>query len=227
MTVASLPHLERFDGIVFDCDGVLADSEPIYAQVVADLMTTAGVARSALDCRHRYTGLDAAAMIARVIEEDGIDLTEALVGRVAPVAHELMRTDLRACEGAADLVRAIDRPRAVASNSSLSSVVLSLELIGLHDAFPGTVTSAEEVHRGKPDPAVYRLAARRAGVDPAGCIAIDDSPTGARAALAAGMTVIGFIGSSHDPRGCAEGLRNAGVKFVVDDFRALAHHWFG
>ncbi|MFC5796139.1 HAD family hydrolase [Sphingopyxis terrae] len=117
-----------------------------------------------------------------------------------------------------------DRPRAIASSSSPAYIAMSLDRFGLAHHFGPHVYSADGWDRGKPHPDIYLAAAKGIGADPAACLAIEDSPTGAQAALAAGMTVVGFCGAGHIVDRGAHGamLRAVGVHHVAEDFADIA-----
>ena len=112
-------------------------------------------------------------------------------------------------------------PKAIASGSSPDGLERNLRKVALFDAFAPHIYSAQIVPRGKPAPDVYLHAAREIGVEAPRCVAVEDSVNSARAALAAGMTVIGFTGGSHCPPQHAERLTNAGVHFVIDHMDQL------
>lgn len=187
--------------VIFDCDGVLVDSETIANEVCAAAMTEAGFAITPQECRRRYLGMTMRALI-----QDA----EASWGRRFPPGwqedynrrvHARLEAEVTAIPGVADAVDAVVAagwPVAVASSSGHAKIALNLGRTGLAARFTGRVFSGQDVAHGKPAPDVYLLAARSLGVDPAHCIAIEDSPNGVRAAVAAGMRVLGYAAET-DP----------------------------
>ncbi len=132
-----------------------------------------------------------------------------------------MGTELRAVAHAAHALTWIRGPKAVASSSSPERIRLSLEVTGLIRFFETRLFSASRVHRGKPAPDIFLLAAAHSEVDPSQCIVVEDSPAGIAAAAAAGMTPVGFVGSSQTPGWLAAELLARGVRTVVADMRGL------
>lgn len=180
--------LDGLDGIIFDCDGVLVDSESSWLEVVGDI----GAARGRCDLdRAPYRGLtvmDAAIKLAAELGE----AVEPLRSELAVAFSAELRVGVPTMPGAVDLVRALAGriPLGVASNSSADDLESLLGASGLRPLFE-IVASADDVVEGKPNPALYLEAARRLGIDPTRCLAIEDSPVGSRAAMLAGMRVVG------------------------------------
>lgn len=187
--------------VIFDCDGVLVDSETIANEVCAAAMTEAGFAITPQECRRRYLGMTMRALI-----QDA----EASWSRRFPPGwqedynrrvHARLEAEVTAIPGVADAVDAVVAagwPVAVASSSGHAKIALNLGRTGLADRFAGRIFSGQDVPHGKPAPDVYLLAARTLGVAPGLCSAIEDSPNGVRAAVAAGMRVFGYAAET-DP----------------------------
>ncbi|WP_112874680.1 HAD family hydrolase [Paracoccus endophyticus] len=183
--------------LIFDCDGVLIDSEPLSVSELGRTLRAAGAPVSDADIYDRMIGRSVAEITALVRDEHGVDATADLPAYRARLADRFA-AELRPIAGIAAALAALDGlPRAVASSSTPARLDLTLRLTGLWDAFAPHIHSATEVARGKPAPDLFLHVAARLGVRPADCIVIEDSIAGVRAAQAAGMRCIGFTGGSH------------------------------
>lgn len=204
--------------VIFDCDGVLVDSEPVANRVVAETLAALGWAMTAEESRSRFLGLTLTAMR---------PLIEARVGPLpenfaTALSARLVAAQARECRpmpGAAALLRAttaLGLAWRVASNSSHAEMAAKFVATGLDRLVEGRLHSADDLPpgRGKPAPDLFLEAAAAEGVAPAACVVVEDSVPGVRGAIAAGMACIGF-----DPAGGGEALRAAGAATVV---RALA-----
>lgn len=209
-----------FAAIIFDFDGVIADSEVRANQTLAESLTAIGLPTSYEDCLRDYYGHNWQETQRRI---------EARLGRALPADfREQHRERARArfadgfapVPGAPEFLASLAGPRAVASSSSPAYIAASLDRFGLAHHFGPHVYSADGWERGKPYPDIYLAAAKGLKVDPAACLAIEDSPTGALAALAAGMQVVGFCGAGHISDRAAHGarLRELGVHHVAHSF---------
>ncbi len=203
--------------IVFDCDGVLVDSEVIVIEVEAELLTEAGFPITPREVADRYVGLSYPDMMAGLRRDFGRDVPDGLSEQIQASALAAFPDRLGPVRGIPEFLAELELPRCVASSSALDRVRLSLDLAGLVDHFdPEHVFSSQMVDRGKPAPDLFLLAAERLGVPPAGCLVIEDSPHGVTAALAAGMDVVGFVGGLHAGPSLRARLEAAGAPTVVD-----------
>lgn len=207
--------------IIFDCDGVLVDSEILSCGTDARLMTEAGYPISTEALIAGYIGRPKRETWAAIAELRGVPWPEGLLERAHTTLTELLRTELQPVEGVADALAALDERMAVASSSGVAKLRLALETCGLLEIFDPLVFSAEMVARGKPAPDVFLYAAEKSGVAPDACLVIEDSVAGVTAALAAGMQVLGFTGGKHSFPGHGAGLRDAGALEVVRHMRDL------
>jgi HAD superfamily hydrolase (TIGR01509 family) len=207
--------------VIFDCNGVLVDSEPIASAVLAQGFTQAGFPLSAESVARRFHGRRPADIFATVEAAMGAKLPAGLQSAVSVETLRRFRTELRALPHAAHALTWVRGPKAVASSSPLERMRISLEIAGLLRFFGSRLFSASDVSRGKPAPDLFRLAAAKMRVEPADCIVVEDSPPGVAAATAAGMVPIGFVGSSHTPGRLAKDLTAAGARIVIADMRAL------
>jgi HAD superfamily hydrolase (TIGR01509 family) len=207
--------------LIFDCDGVLVDSEALACEIDAQILTGIGLPYSAKDIARKFVGVSFKDMVARLEAEHACTLPADLGKRIDSALFAKFETDLRPIEGVREAILSLPYPRCVASSSTPERIALSLGLTGLSDLF-GHVFSATQVARGKPAPDLFLHAAERMGVDPQDCVVIEDSSAGVQAALAAGMRVIGFIGGAHCGPEHAEKLRGAEASVVIDRMTDLA-----
>jgi HAD superfamily hydrolase (TIGR01509 family) len=205
--------------IVYDFDGVIAESEVLANSVLAEIVTELGVPTTLQDSYRLYMGKRFAEVIGAV---------EASVGRALPATFAAeyqartfgrFREELRLVNGVRDYIDAFAHlPRCIASSSSPERLALCLEVLGLQSEFGGHVFSASAVARGKPHPDIFVHAAQQMAVHPSRCVVLEDSPSGVRAAIAAGMTVIGVLAASHIQPGHRERLSEAGAEHIVQSF---------
>ncbi len=209
------------DLVIFDCDGVLVDSELLSNVLLAEMMTELGHPMTAKGAIRTFAGrslTDVLAMAANILggEVPG-ELGQAYGRRLA----DRLRRDLKPVVGAKAAVAALPYRRCVASSSSFERIHLSLDVTGLAPLFDGYIFSATQVVHGKPAPDLYLLAARTMGAVPDRCIVVEDSPLGVTAAVAAGMTAIGFTGAGHASADLARQLAGAGARYVISAMSEL------
>lgn len=207
--------------VIFDCNGVLVDSEPIAAAVLSQALRHVGVTLSAAGAMRRFHGRRPADVFAEIETRMGRMLPAEFPGYVAAETLRRLRAELRPIAHAAHALTWIRGPKAVASSSPFDRIRASLEVTGLLRFFEPRLFSASAVRNGKPAPDLFLLAAQRSQVDPRDCIVIEDSTPGVAAAVAAGMTPIGFVGGSPTPGRLAYELVATGARAVVADMRAL------
>jgi HAD superfamily hydrolase (TIGR01509 family) len=207
--------------VIFDCNGVLVDSEPLATAVVSQEFMRAGFALTPDAVAHYFTGRRPADMFAEVEMAAGRKLPEGFATTVASATLRRFRAELRATRYAAHALTWLRGRKCVASSSSLDRIRFSLGTTDLLRFFEPNLFSASEVRNGKPAPDVFLHAAARMHVDPGECVAVEDSAVGVAAAAAAGMKVIGFAGGSHAGPALGNHLRAAGAHAVIADMRAL------
>jgi HAD superfamily hydrolase (TIGR01509 family) len=183
--------------VIFDCDGVLVDSEPISVDVLVKAMRDLGVDIDEEGAYQRFLGRSLATLTSTLETEFNIFADQQFLDRIRNDLYERFKTDLKPIAGIGATIDALDLPVCVASSSQPERIRLSLRLTGLLERFEPHIFSATMVERGKPAPDLFLHAAARMGVEPAHCIVIEDSPAGIMAARAAGMTVFAFTGGSH------------------------------
>ena len=199
---------------IFDCDGVLVDSELIALQVLSDMMGEYDTPMSVDACREAFMGRHAddivrgiEARVGRDLPGEGLRMRERMLVR--------LRRELAPVPGIARALGRLQGPRCVASSSDPARIRLTLELSGLAGFFGDHIFSGTEVAHGKPAPDLFLHAAETMGVEPGHCVVIEDSVLGVQAGIAAGMPVVGFIGGAHAYAGFAERLRAAGADTIV------------
>lgn len=209
--------------VIFDCDGVLIDSEIIAAEVEAQLLSRNGYRIEPQEISERYSGLPWKAILMEIEASAGIPFSASLIDEAERLVDERLAREVRMIDGADEAVRAIRQPKCICSNSSGERLRLSLGHVGLYEAFTPNVFSALEVgtKKGKPAPDVFLFAAKAMGADPAGSVVIEDSVHGVTGARAAGMRVIGFTGASHTYSSHADRLIEAGAETVINRMRDL------
>ena len=201
--------------IIFDCDGVLVDSEHIATRVLQNVLDEAGWTLSEAETEKRFMGRSRQAAIEIIEAQLGRPVAETFVPGWQARIFEAFRQELRPVPGIEAALARLTAPVCVASGSDPARIRLSLELTGLLARFEGRIFSAADVAHGKPAPDLFLLAARTLGTAPAACVVIEDSLPGVRAAVAAGMPVWGY--AAHTP---AQVLALAGAR-VFDDMAKL------
>jgi HAD superfamily hydrolase (TIGR01509 family) len=205
--------------IIFDCDGVLVDSETLENEIMAHCLTQAGWPMTGPQARAKFIGLTTKAVMQLAQEHMGRALPDNWAEDYHALSHARLATEIVAIEGveaAIDAIEALGFQTAVASSGEHAKMKITLGRTGLYDRFKGRIFSAEDVAHGKPAPDVYLLAAKTLGYAPEMCFAVEDSPNGARAAVAAGMTTFGYA-AQIDPAL----LLAVGVKEVFFDMAGL------
>lgn len=212
------------DLIIFDCDGVLVDSEIIAVEIESRLLTAAGFPISVDEVAETCVGLSYPDMVALLERRFGRAVPESLAIELQEATLEEFPNRLQAVAGTADLLTASTTPRCVASSSKPDRIALSLGLTGLDGLFAKEhVFSSTMVANGKPAPDLFLYAAATLGQEPSRCVVVEDSPHGVEAAVAAGMPVIGFAGGGHARPALTERLRAAGANAIAADHAEVAH----
>jgi beta-phosphoglucomutase-like phosphatase (HAD superfamily) len=197
--------------VIFDCDGVLVDSEVISNGVLARLLRDEGVPLTLAEARREYQGLLLDEIVDRTAERFGLELPDDFLERFQAERAQEFRDELKPVLGAAEMVKRVQAagvPVCVASQGKVEKTRMTLGLTGLDKLIPeSAVFSAYSVPRGKPHPDLFLYAAARMGADPAGSVVVEDTPSGVTAAVAAGMRVLGFAADSD-----AAALRDAGAE---------------
>ena len=214
------------DAVIFDCDGVLVDSEILTVRFGMRAVKALGLSYSEDEYIHRFLGttMDTyfATLEADRMETLGEPLPEGFAASLLTDSKKEMDAALAAVGGVHDAITAISAPLAVASSSGLERLRFKLKKTGLLEIFDPHIYSGEEVQNGKPAPDLYLHTAEQLNVPATACIAIEDSVHGVASAKAAGMTVIGFTGGGHCRAGHDAYLSDAGADIVVSHMNDLS-----
>jgi len=207
--------------IIFDCDGVLVDSEILACRIDARELGRLGIRTTAHEVAARFAGHGTQDMLDALQAEQGIPVPEGFCDHLLAATMDAFATELKTVPNMAEALERLQGLVCVASSSDVARIEYSLKLTGLVRYFAGSIFSAQMVARGKPFPDLFQLAARSLGAAPAACLVIEDSVAGVRAGIAAGMHVFGYSGASHCVAGHDARLRAAGATVVFDDMAAL------
>jgi len=209
--------------IIFDCDGVLVDSEAVVIEIESRLLTEAGMAMTADEIADTCVGLSYPDMMRLLEERFGQPVPPGFSEEIQEAALAAFPAELAPVPGIAVLLADSPLPRCIASSSNLDRIQLSLEITGLDAHFDADrVFSSQMVENGKPAPDLFLHAANQCSTAPKDCIVIEDSPHGVQAAIAANMDVIGFVGGGHARPSLTERLSAAGAKTIAKDATELA-----
>ena len=211
----------NLDLVIFDCDGVLVDSEVISCRAHAATLTRHGYPITDEQVLQRFLGVSDREARLIIETEMGRKLPDDFDAQVKEATLKFYAGDLKAIAHVADAIAAIDLPKCVASSGTPEKIRHGLDCAGLYEQLAPHIFSAAQVTRGKPAPDLFLFAAEQMGAQPARCIVIEDSVPGVTGAVAAGMTVLGFHGGSHCQAGHADKLAKAGAALVFDDMRQL------
>jgi HAD superfamily hydrolase (TIGR01509 family) len=209
------------DLVIFDCDGVLVDSEVISCRAHSQILTRHGYPITPEQVFDRFLGRSMRQATLEVEAELGHSLPDDFHTQVYAEIFRLFAASLEATPHIDEALAAIALPVCVASSGPPEKISASLNRVGLYDRFAPHIFSAVQVPNGKPAPDLFLFAAEQMRTSPARCLVIEDSVSGIAGALAAGMTVLGFHGGSHCRPGYADTLRAAGAAMTFDDMRQL------
>jgi len=212
--------------MLFDCDGVLVDSEVLVHEVEVRVLSAIGLTYDASAFKARFMGMSDAAFWA-ALEADGVArLGRSILGEVqGPMRAQIAQaidTRLAPMAGAVEAVAAVRGAKAVASSSSMPALEKKLKKTGLWEHFAPHVYSAQHVTHAKPAPDLFLHAAAALGVAPDDCLVLEDSVNGVRAAQTAGMQVWGFMGGGHMDDAARARLSDAGVVRIIEDWPHFA-----
>ena len=219
----ALPDARPFDLVIFDCDGVLVDSEGIAQDLLRRTLLEQGLELSADTVREQFQGRSLSAVQATLRALHGVTLPAQAVDEMGRRLLARFSAGLRPVDGMAALVDGLTARACVASSSSRERLHHALAVTGLADRFAGAIFSADDVRRGKPAPDLFLHAARMCGTQPIACVVVEDSPAGLEGARRAGMAAIGFTGGSHaGGADYADTLVRAGAHAVAANAHELA-----
>ncbi|MEL6950497.1 MAG: HAD family hydrolase [Pseudomonadota bacterium] len=202
--------------VIFDCDGVLVDSEMITNRVFCEMLNELGVEVTLEDMFERFVGHSMATCIEIITELRGCPPPDGFVKRLRHKAGAALQAEVEAVPGVSDVVDSLNIPYCVASSGEPAKIRLTLGKTGLLGRFEQKIFSVVDVARPKPEPDIFLHAASEMGVAPSACAVIEDTPTGVSAGVAAGMYVYGF--AAHTP---SRRLLDAGAHEVFSKMSAL------
>ncbi len=208
--------------VIFDCDGVLVDSELIALGVTRRMLGEAGLALSDEETRERFLGLRQDRVLERIAREIGRPLPKDFAATLAREILVTFERELKGVEGVRQAVNGLHARVCVASSSAPQRLRFALRVADYESLFAPNIFSAADVERGKPHPDLFLFAAGAMKARAEDCLVIEDSVAGVTAARAAGMTAFGFVGASHfsEPAQAAE-LTAAGAALIFDDMARL------
>ncbi|GAA5099907.1 HAD family hydrolase [Bartonella acomydis] len=211
--------MPQIDLIIFDCDGVLVDSEYLAAKIGSQLLKQTGYEIAPEELSKRYAGLIFRDILKQVEQETEKPISAQLIEQMSDLFRSQIKTELRAIDGVRKAVEIIQTryPYCICSNARSINIKEMLTAVNLYDLFNGKIFSAPEVgtKKTKPAPDVFLFAAQQLHAKPENTIVIEDSLHGVHAAIAAGMRVIGFTGGSHSYLGHSNALAEAGAETVI------------
>jgi HAD superfamily hydrolase (TIGR01509 family) len=211
----------KFDLVIFDCDGVLVDSEVISCRAHAKVLSRHGYPISVEQVFDRFLGRSTRQARLEIEAELGRSLPDDFHSQLQDELFQSFAATLETIPCIDQALAAIGQPVCVASSGSQERMRVSLGRTGLYDKFAPHIFSAAQVEHGKPAPDLFLFAAAQMATAPERCLVIEDSVAGIAGALAAGMTVFGFHGGSHCRPGYGDTLRAAGAAETFDDMRQL------
>jgi HAD superfamily hydrolase (TIGR01509 family) len=209
--------MARFDLVIFDCDGVVVDSERVVFEVFGSFIRSLGVHLSDAETREQFLGRTLAECMAIVERLSGKPAPPGALERYCADRDRVLREQVRPVTGVREVLETLTIPFCIASSGGYDKMRLTLGATQLMPFFEGRLFSATEVPRGKPAPDIFLFAAERMGVAPARTAVIEDTVNGVLAGCAAGMTVFGFVDLTPAPK-----LLAAGAARTFTEMRELA-----
>ena len=211
------------DLIIFDCDGVLVDSEIIAVQVEAALLSESGYPISVDDMKERFCGMSWSDILRSIERDSGLELMPTLFGKTETILDDRLECDVQAIEGVGIALTQLPYSRCICSNTKPTRLDAMLSKVGLRSLFAPHIFSAVDLgnDRAKPKPDIFLHGAKQMGAEPTRTIVVEDSIYGVQGARAAGMRVIGFIGGSHTYPGHASRLMECGADATISAMQDL------
>jgi HAD superfamily hydrolase (TIGR01509 family) len=209
--------------VIFDCDGVLVDSEIIGIKIEADLLWAAGCEISLKELTERFSGMSWKDIIVILEKERGLSLMDALLDKTEAELDIRVPAEVEAIDGVRAVLEGLQYPYCVCSNTKMPRIEAMLTQVGLDEFFAPNIFSAKDLGEGraKPKPDIFLFAAKHMGFEPSETIVVEDSVHGVQGARTAGMNVIGFTGGSHTYPDHARNLLNAGARTTISHMSDL------
>ena len=213
----------NFDLVIFDCDGVLVDSENLAFGALLEVIAEAGLTLDIAEAHERFLGRSLAVICQILVSDYHLTLSPDALNLMRQRLYTAFRRELAPIEGIAKTLQHLNIPFCVASSSQLERIRLTLDVTGLLPAFEGKIFSASMVASGKPAPDLFLFAAKTLQTKPERCLVIEDSPAGVEAGKRAGMTVFGFTGGSHARQTAhRQALEALAPAIIFDDMALLS-----
>jgi HAD superfamily hydrolase (TIGR01509 family) len=212
--------------VIFDCDGVLVDSEPLSMRADVLLLKRFGIEMSEAEAHMRFVGTTFQAMLDMMTAQYGTRFPDGLHAVKNNMVEELYHAELRIVDGVADVLQALKNKGlslSIGSNSPKARVELAVKLVGIGHQFD-RIVSYQDVREGKPAPDIFLHAAKLAIVPLDQCVLVEDSLTGVTAGKASGIRTIGFTGTHAHPDVHAQALKASGAALVIARMQDLLHH---
>lgn len=214
----------KYKALIWDCDGVLIDSEALACQASCDLYEEIGCNITLEEYLSLFLGMNRKQVL-RILKEK-FGLNEDLIDsdfweRKDARRRKVFESDLQPIDGIEHILKTIDLPMAVASGSNYKRLIHSLDVTNLTSLFGGHIYSSEMVENGKPAPDVFLHAAEKLNVDPSDCLVIEDGIHGINAAKAAGMDVVAYLGGSHMTEGLKQSILDLELDHLLYDIKDL------
>ena len=208
--------MDQFDLVIFDCDGVLVDSERITNSVFAEMLNEMGLPVTLEDMFDTFVGKSMATCLEIIQQKLGKPVPDNFVIEYRQRTNKALEENLKPVKGIHEVLAKLKLPCCVASNGVQEMIRIKLGITGLSRYFEKKIFSITEVARGKPYPDIFLYAAKKMEVHPKRCVVVEDTPTGVKAGFTAGMTVFGYAEISHPGQ-----LREAGASVVFNDMKLL------
>ena len=216
------------DLIIFDCDGTLVNSEYLYNSITSELLNEIGYSEYTPEiCMELFTGQSWSTIRGTLEDRHNEKMPDDIIARYIRIANEKMDHDFDAAPDADAVLTSLSQSRdiCVGSNGERNNVIKSLEITGLYKHFDeDRIFTKIQVERPKPAPDLFHFACEQMGISPAHSMVIEDSAAGVEAAKAAGIKVLGFVGTSHAPQEQAERLNAAGADAIIDTLLNIKNH---
>mgnify|MGYP000150192411 CR=1 FL=1 len=209
--------------VLFDCDGVLVDSEFLASEVMAHMLQSFGFPTTAHDIMTGYVGQKDVQIVASIAQLHGLPLPSDFMAQYSLRLDAELEKSLLPIQGIEEVLKKLKVPRAIVSNSNLARIHISLKSTRLYKYFEAeNVFSPDTALFSKPDPRIYLYAITKLGLKKSDVIVVEDSPTGVKASVEAGLDVIGFMGASHATENQEEKLKATGASYIVQNSTELS-----
>ena len=189
--------MNNIELVVFDCDGVVIDSEILSANVLIDMLATFGVAIDPIYVQQHFLGCSFKTVAQNIYQHFSVQLPSDFEATYRKKLLQQFSTQLKTTAGIEKVLTQLSTPYCIATSSSPSRTEKALNIVRLYDHFAPNIFTSEEVKRGKPAPDLFLHAAKKMGVDAKNCLVIEDSQAGVQAGLSAGMQVLHYSGGQH------------------------------